>query len=62
MLWVGQLCIRKPVPYKYAVKLLDVRRFTLYSPGNTPNSPHLKPGSIPLKKCAPPPMTRSWSA
>jgi hypothetical protein len=36
MLWVGQLCIRKPVPYKYAVKLLDVRRFTLYSPGNTP--------------------------
>jgi len=27
---------RKPVPYKYAVKLLDVRRFTLYSLGNTP--------------------------
>jgi hypothetical protein len=27
---------RKPVPYKYTVKLLDLRRFTLYSLGNTP--------------------------
>lgn len=27
---------RKPVSYEYAVKLLDVKRFTLYSLGNTP--------------------------
>ena len=26
----------KPVPYHYALRLLDVRRFTLYSFGNTP--------------------------
>ncbi len=27
---------RKPVSYKYAIKLLDVQRFTLYSLGSTP--------------------------
>lgn len=26
---------RKPVPYKYVIKLLDVQRFTLCSMGNT---------------------------
>ncbi|MHA1262977.1 MAG: hypothetical protein ACTSSA_12965 [Candidatus Freyarchaeota archaeon] len=27
---------RKPVSYKYAIKLLDVQRFTLYSLGSAP--------------------------
>lgn len=32
---------RKPVSYKYAVRLLDVQRFTLYILGNTPLIAHI---------------------
>lgn len=41
---------RKPVPYKYSVKLLDVKRFTLYSLGNTPLIALIRGQIPPLKK------------